>query len=129
MMFSCLYRCRRHTISAVYQCRPVNLVRFIINFLSFPFLSATKSPRLIPVLLYSSRLANIAMGCMSYFFSAQKPMCKPETHDDFTVYIRSDIRPDGTKEMLEGSRRILPAFDSSPKDGKCRMPFHPHLSA
>lgn len=39
-----------------------DVLQRITFLMSFQYSTATKSPRLIPVLLYSSRLANVAMG-------------------------------------------------------------------
>jgi hypothetical protein len=42
-----------------------DVLQKLTYYMSFDYATATKAPRLIPVLLYSARLANVAMGYLN----------------------------------------------------------------
>jgi len=125
--------------------------------MSYTYATATKSPRLVPVLLYSSRLAKgnsfflfkgtaaktnfsflivpiVAMGYKDCIIS------HPHCGRRFVENEEPGISPnffghktrDGEQEISDA--RVLPQFspssDSRIEDGtKWRIPFRPHLSA
>lgn len=78
--------------------------------MSFQYGTATKSPRLVPVLKYGARLANTVLGYIDYLSARQAP-------------IRLDLEDHEEPTMFEanGDPSILPRFS--------KMSFRPHLSA
>lgn len=134
-----------------------DVLQKLTYYMSFDYATATKAPRLIPVLLYSSRLANVALGYLNCEYNGK-------IDDNFTVkfppahtnvsflLLFPDLIDTGGRQQAKykahqvddfatvyvrsesidtdagPDSRTLPKFDPFSEQG-WHPPFHPHLSA
>jgi hypothetical protein len=80
---------------------------------AFLYSTATRCPRLHPLLLYCTRLANVGLG---FIESISPPLVRSEEHQGIYVY-------PGEAQISNILARFSPDRDSGV------VPFHPHLAA